>query len=694
MVNGNVLVPLADERTPLASDPAARALIQKFLNAYPNELPNRVDFDKRALNTNAPRSIDELTGSLRLDVQTTAHSKLLLSSNLSRQRTLAFQLVAGQNPNSDIHNSSLRAAWQLAPSASSEIQFIASAGRMRSLLRAEPNSVGPRLRFGYQIEELGPDSMFPIDRAANTFTYGVAGQRLYGGGRHVVTYGGDWTRFQLNGVESNNQRGQFQFGSNFGRIAIENLRYGTPNSYEVAVGNLSRGYRNWTANLYVADKWKLTPRLQVYYGIRYMADATPQEVHNIDKLPYSGDFNNFSPRLGLAWQAGRGWVARAAYSTTFAQLQPVTYQQIRNNPTAVKYLVLADPDLVNPLKGIDLNSPTVRYSPTWMSSDLASPYAHQYNAVVEHKLKLNSLVRMSYIGSRTFQLLNCYMLNRARPVDGIALTTATVNERRPDARYYDTRLVTNGGMAWMDAGQVAWDVRSFRGVVGSISYTLAKAIDQGPDYSRTGANRDVTDNRSQSLESLADRKGLSNFDSPHTLMFSYSWNLPALRQAAGWVRTLVADWQVSGANMWKKGTPSTLFVGSDAPGFGNVDGGPGDRPNVVDATVLGATISHPDTATQILRRERFAYIGLGQARGNAGRGILRKASIWNWNAAVTRQFRLPGESLVQFRAEAYNLSNTPQFDEPQRNLSSPAFGKITNTLNDGRVFQVGFRLQL
>jgi hypothetical protein len=46
------------------------------------------------------------------------------------------------------------------------------------------------------------------------------------------------------------------------------------------------------------------------------------------------------------------------------------------------------------------------------------------------------------------------------------------------------------------------------------------------------------------------------------------------------------------------------------------------------------------------------------------------------------------------RGEAFNLSNTPQFDEPQRNLSSPAFGKITNTLNDGRIFQLGLRIVL
>jgi hypothetical protein len=46
------------------------------------------------------------------------------------------------------------------------------------------------------------------------------------------------------------------------------------------------------------------------------------------------------------------------------------------------------------------------------------------------------------------------------------------------------------------------------------------------------------------------------------------------------------------------------------------------------------------------------------------------------------------------RAEAYNLTNTPQFDEPQRNLTSPSFGRITNTLNDGRVLQIALRLSL
>jgi len=84
----------------------------------------------------------------------------------------------------------------------------------------------------------------------------------------------------------------------------------------------------------------------------------------------------------------------------------------------------------------------------------------------------------------------------------------------------------------------------------------------------------------------------------------------------------------------------------------------------------------------------------GEPRGNLGRGTFRKDGIANFSAALTRQWRWGGrgERSVLLRAEAYNLTNHAQFDEPQRNLSAPPFGKITNTLNDGRVLQVGLRL--
>ncbi|HXG32950.1 MAG TPA: TonB-dependent receptor [Bryobacteraceae bacterium] len=697
MVNGNVLVPLAGERTPRASDPQVRAVVARFLAAYPAALPNRPDFDPRALNTNAPQRVDETQAEARWDLPEFRRGRLSASHLMGRQRVRAFQLVAGQNPDTDIHSHRSQLTWRLSAGPRTEAATGLTFQRVRSALLPEPNAVGPKVRIGFQIEELGPDNHFPIDRAENSFRWGVIATRRSAAGAHAVTLGGEVTRYQLNGIESNNQRGYFQFSNNFGRTAIENLLYGTPTTYEVTVGELARGFRNWAASLYAADRWRVRPGLQLYYGLRYELETAPVEVNRMDRIPYGCDCNNVSPRLALAFNAGAGWTARASYTISFGRIPAVTYQQIRNNPPHVRYVQVQNPDLVNPLHGVNLDDPRARYSPTFLSPDLVSPYSHQYNLSLERELARGSRLRLGYVGSRTFKLMNVFIQNRAEPVPGIPLTTATVDLRRPDPRYYEVKHIVNGGMAWLDAAQATLEIPSWRGSTWGFTYTFGKSLDQGVDYSSTAANRDLTRGRSQwQYDNFRDRKGLSEFDATHSLFVYWTYDLPRAsglpRLAAWWLD----GWQLSGAALLKTGTPFTLYIGSDAPGFGNVDGGPGDRPHILEPSILGRSVAHPDTATRILRRERFDFIRPGEFRGNLGRNTFRKDGIANLNAALSKQWRWSGlrEWTFQLRAEAYNLANHPQFDQPQRNLSAPSFGQITNTLNDGRVLQIGLRVSL
>jgi hypothetical protein len=74
-------------------------------------------------------------------------------------------------------------------------------------------------------------------------------------------------------------------------------------------------------------------------------------------------------------------------------------------------------------------------------------------------------------------------------------------------------------------------------------------------------------------------------------------------------------------------------------------------------------------------------------------GTFRRGGIRNLNTALFRTWNIAREKSVTFRAESINLLNTPQFAEPGVNLTSPSFGKITNTLNDGRTFQFQLRLR-
>jgi hypothetical protein len=118
-----------------------------------------------------------------------------------------------------------------------------------------------------------------------------------------------------------------------------------------------------------------------------------------------------------------------------------------------------------------------------------------------------------------------------------------------------------------------------------------------------------------------------------------------------------------------------------------VDGSGNDRPHLLDPSVLGRTIGHPDTSAALLPRSAFAFIRPTELRGNLGHNVFRKAGISNVNASLSRTWRIGPERSLMFRAESINFLNTPQFDLPGRELTAPNFAVITNTLNDGRTFR-------
>jgi len=143
----------------------------------------------------------------------------------------------------------------------------------------------------------------------------------------------------------------------------------------------------------------------------------------------------------------------------------------------------------------------------------------------------------------------------------------------------------------------------------------------------------------------------------------------------------------------KSGTPFTVDSGGDGLGVGNIDGAFGDRPNIVDPSILGHIVGNPDTSTQMLPRSAFTFMNAPtQLAGNLGRNTFRKGKIANVNASLSRTWRLHGDWNVMLRSEAINLFNTPQFADPGASVAASNFAQITNTLNDGRAFKFTLRL--
>ncbi len=114
-VNGNVLIPLPEERTPLTIDPAARATVQSLLDGYPNVPPNRPDIAARAHNANSLQVINTDGARIQLDRDGVGGGKLSLRYAWTGQDVDAFQLVQGQNPDTDTKSHSARITWSRAP---------------------------------------------------------------------------------------------------------------------------------------------------------------------------------------------------------------------------------------------------------------------------------------------------------------------------------------------------------------------------------------------------------------------------------------------------------------------------------------------------------------------------------------------------------------------------------------------------
>ena len=693
MVNGNILVPRADERTPLTTDPRAYAVIASWLAAYPAQQPNLPLLDPRALNTNAPQRIDTNTASARIDAPIGKRDSLALRYQTTVQEVKAFQLVAGQNPDSDVHNHRGTATWRRVFTPQVIAQFSMGFERTTTAIRADPTSPPYRITTTNVIQTIGNEIDVPNYRYQTMFrpAAGIEGTH----GNHHWRAGGEMVRIRMNSLEQEFYRGAFTIQNGFGADAVTNLRRGLANTYQQTIGSTYRGYRvrRWVA--YLDDTWRATSRLTAYIGLRYEPMQRPTEVNHFEVLPFDCACGALAPRIGFAYRMPAQWgVVRASYSLDYGQMLPATFGQIRMNLPHAARLNLNTPDILDPLGGrtvADLG-PNFRSGAYDIANNLGLPYAHTYNFSWEFRSARGVQLQLGYVGSRAHRMFETLYNNRAVKVSNPALiTAATVNDRRTDQTRYDVLRIHNGGKSYFDAARVTLLLPSNHGFSSEVSYWFSKAFDFGTDYTSTVSGSTNRQGRSPSEFFVHNSmKGLASFDQPHALLYRGAYQTPAL--ARPWQRAWIGRWNFAGVWLLKSGTPFVLDVGSDSPGFGNVDGQQNDRPNLLDPAVLGRIIGNPDTAQALLPRSAFGYLSIFQYTGNLGRNTFRRGKIANVNVSVDRTWTLARDWALQLRAESINLLNTPQFDTPNNVLTSPTFGKITNTLNGGRVFH--FRLTL
>src|SRR5215831_1229166 len=732
VVNGNLQAPLDSERTPRAADPQTNDIISHLLKAYPVDLPNLPGVTQRQLNTNAPRSIVAADGLSRLDVRPDDKTSVAGLYSINQYSEDPFQLVVGQNPQTDLRNQSAYVDLNRAFSAQTLGQFGFHFDRVRasllptrqfnSLLAPLGFTTTPEIVFAgsggslAELGQIGPGIQFPRMRAENRFK--LFSNLTLTKRRHALKFGWSTTRSQVNDLQSNNSRGVLNFNADFGRTVVENFLVGTPQLFTITIGDLYRGFRNWEHAGFVEDEFHIASTFSINMGVRYEVETPPSEVNN-RTAPKMPEQRTLGPRFGFAWNPGRGSLTvRSGYGISFSSIFPVTYQTTRFNPPSVQVLQINAPSLTNVL-ALARVAPGMKPIPGaqqdlyLLSPDLVTPYSHMYNLALEWALPAQTVLRVAYMGSRSIHLLTLGIHNRPDVVAGIPTTSATINKRRPDQRYSNINVVESNSIAYYDALQASVDKRLTNGLIFRAAYTFGKAINLGGDFTNTASGVEVPPETGapscEKCSRFSDQKGLALFDTPNVFTISYIYRLPSIARSSGWPAATLQGWQISGTTLLQSGVAYHFHTGSDAPGYGNVDGNNGDRPNILNPALLGRSFDNPDTVGAILGANTCRPPGTDGlpylhcqyfdtnippgGRGNLGYNTFRKDGTANWNVALSRSFRLPGgDRSVDYRTEFINFFNTPQFDKPGVQLAAATFGKITNTVNKGR--QVQFTLKV
>ncbi|HEX3247798.1 MAG TPA: hypothetical protein VHS05_00115, partial [Pyrinomonadaceae bacterium] len=324
--------------------------------------------------------------------------------------------------------------------------------------------------------------------------------------------------------------------------------------------------------------------------------------------------------------------------------------------------------------------------------DLRTGYMQHWNFNVERQLTDKSVLEVAYVGSKGTKLLTARDINQPQPS---VLPPGLPFVPRPDPRFDDIDLLESRANSNYNALQARFQQRLARGFSTLASYTWSKSIDDASNFFSSAGDP----NFPQNSYNVAAERGRSNFDVRHRLSVSYSYAFPLVEGRQyfgsnnGWLSEVLngvlTGWQTSGIVTLQSGRPFTVALLSEIDNSGTgrsiLGFGANDRPNLVGNPEL----SNP-TTTQWFNTAAFVFPAPGTF-GNAGRNIIDGPGYQTVNLSLMKNTALSERVNLQFRAEAFNLLNHPNFNLPDNFLGSPTFGRITSA-RDPRHIQFGLKL--
>ena len=556
-------------------------------------------------------------------------------------------------------------------------------------------------------------------------------------GRHTLKMGVALERFQWNTANFNRIGGDYSFDSlaSFLQAKVKSVVVPFPGSEP------NRGIRALMFGTYLQDDFRVSSRLTLNLGLRYELTTVPIEVNNkmsfihdpsdvtlVNGPPFRGNHLNFAPRFGFAWDPkGNGNTSiRGGFGMYYDQILLNQFLNMfdRNPPNWLTVTLGTTAPFPHPLAAA-LGAPQFTLQDP-VFNDFKTPYLYQYNLTIQRALPAKMVASIAYVGSTGRHLIQRYDANTPLPLvlDGKTACNGTIlpagtfctpnGAKRRNPNYGELQTRRTAGLSYYNSMQLSLVRRSANGLQAQASYTFSRSIDMsGGLFSEEASNAAVA---AQIPDNLFNERGLSNFDIRHTVVLNLLYELPFGKDLHGVAKQLLHGWGVGSIATFAGGVPFTV----ENSGNRSLNLGSGasfaDRPNLVPGASTNPThgvsrgctyggISVPagtPVGTPDLYFDPCAFFpqALGTF-GNLGRNTLIGPGIAEVDFSLMKNFPIRERVNLQFRAEAFNLANHPNFQAP--NLTtleifssagalSPTAGQLTATTTSSRQIQFGLKL--
>jgi hypothetical protein len=260
--------------------------------------------------------------------------------------------------------------------------------------------------------------------------------------------------------------------------------------------------------------------------------------------------------------------------------------------------------------------------------------------------------------------------NAAGNMAGRIEQTTLAAHLRPNQQFNTITYLDSGGDSYYHSFQLTARKRFSAGLLVGLAYTFSKSIDDqsvDPVGASSGGGLSTTNSRTPSdIRNWRNERALSDFDRTHVVTATFVYDLPfgrgkrLLRSASGVANHVVGGWSVNGLYTHMTGEPFSVNSGVRTNNYSHIS-----RADIVGAT---PDVHYHDTAGVVGpvvfdNSSAFAFPAPGS--DGAGRNIFRAAPYWNLDLSLVKQFDVTERVKLQFRAEAFNALNHPNFDNPR-----------------------------